>query len=99
MTLGRLIKVTYWGRRLNKSSQLRPADGMAAIGVRSCRCSGPCHGLSYHHAANGHATERYAALLGGGWERRVLVPSGLTAVVVPSAFRVNCQPQRLSQSF
>ena len=34
------------------------------------------------HAAKCHAAERHAALLGGGWLCRVLLPSGLMAVVV-----------------
>jgi hypothetical protein len=33
---------------------------------------------------NLRASKRHATLTGGGWECRVLVPSGLTAVVVPT---------------
>jgi hypothetical protein len=39
-------------------------------------------------------TGRHAAMSGGGWEWRVLLPSGLVAVVVPSGWRVKIQPHR-----
>ena len=37
-------------------------------------------------------------MVGGAWERRMVRPLGLRASVVPSGWRVSCQPRRWMQT-